>query len=327
MEKSPNDLWEAAQLALSAPSIFNTQPWRWVVHPTRLELRADRTRQLQVVDPDGRLLAVSCGVALHHALISLSGTTTALTLLPDDTDADLLATLALTGEAQPTPAPSPLREAIRHRHTDRRAFTGHPVAREVVANLVTACELQGAHLRVLSWHQIPILALAAVRAGALQLSEPAYRMELADWTHRPPWSGDGLPPQTVVAAVPRRVPVRDFAPFGGAELPAGVDNDSAALYGIVYTAEDTPRDWLVAGMGLSAVLLTATAAGLGTAPISDVTEEPDTRGLMRDLIPAGQPQVAVRIGHPPPDPPPSTPRRPANEVITGVSGDSREGGW
>lgn len=318
-------LWRAARLAMSAPSIFNTQPWRWVVHPMGLELRADRTRQLQVVDPQGRLLTLSCGVALHHALTSLS-TGTALALLPDANDPDLLATLTLTGEAPTNGPSSPLRDAIGRRRTDRRAFSREPVAQDLIAGLVTACEQQGAHLYVLSWHEVPILALAAVRAGALQLSDSGYRMELADWTHRPPWSGDGLPPQTTVSASPRRVPVRDFAPFGGAELPAAADSDSGAVYGIVYTAADTPRDWLLAGMGLSAVLLTATAAGLGTAPISDVTEEPGTRDQMRDLIPAGDPQVAVRIGHPQPDPPPSTPRRLENEVITSFSGQSREGG-
>lgn len=327
MSKTSYHLSQAAQLALSAPSIFNTQPWRWVVRAASLELRADRTRQLHVVDPEGRLLTVSCGVALHHALISLPGTGTTVALLPQADDADLLATLTLTGEAPDAPAPSPLRDAIRRRHTDRRAFTRRPIAQDTVASLVAACEQQGARLQVLSWQQVPILALAAVRAGALQLSDAGYRTELADWTHRPPWSGDGLPPQTAVAAAPRPVPIRDFAPFGGAELPVGAESDSGAVYAIIHTAADTPRDWLIAGMGLSAVLLTATVAGLGTAPISDVTEEPETRDRMRDLILAGQPQVAVRIGHPPPDPPPSTPRRPANEVITEASDTrSRAGG-
>ena len=73
---------------------------------------------------------------------------------------------------------------------------------------------------------------------------------------------------------------------------------------------------MAAGMGLSAVLLTATAAGLGTAPISDVTEVPTTREQMRGMLPAdGYPQVAVRVGHPAPGEPPSTPRRVASEVI------------
>ena len=34
-----NTLRAAAELALAAPSIFNTQPWSWEVRPDRLLLR------------------------------------------------------------------------------------------------------------------------------------------------------------------------------------------------------------------------------------------------------------------------------------------------
>jgi len=53
-------LGTAAETALLAPSIFNTQPWRWTIRSGRLELWGDRTRQLDTVDPDGRLLTLSC---------------------------------------------------------------------------------------------------------------------------------------------------------------------------------------------------------------------------------------------------------------------------
>jgi len=308
-------LRDAAELALRAPSIFNTQPWQWIVRSNRLELRADRDRQLPVVDPDGRLLIISCGVALHHALISLTGTGIELACLPDADDPDLLATLCLTGEDLPGRADPGLRKAIKLRRTDRRTYARTPVAPQTISSLVAACERQGAHLHIVAWHQVATMALAAVRAGAWQLSNQDYVAELVQWTHRPPWSGDGVPTKTTVPASPRRVPVRDFTPFGGETMPAGIDSDLGAVYGIVHTATDTPRAWLAAGMGLSAVLLTATAAGLGTAPISDVTEVGAVREQLRGMLPGGHPQVAVRVGHPALGEPPATPRRSANEVI------------
>ena len=64
-------LHEAARQALAAPSIFNSQPWRWVVLPGALQLWADRSRQLVTADPQGRLLTLSCGVAAHHALVAI----------------------------------------------------------------------------------------------------------------------------------------------------------------------------------------------------------------------------------------------------------------
>src|SRR4051794_28766790 len=52
--------------ACRAPSVHNTQPWRWLIDGTRVELRVDRERQLMVSDPAGRNLLISCGAALHH---------------------------------------------------------------------------------------------------------------------------------------------------------------------------------------------------------------------------------------------------------------------
>ncbi|HEX8385847.1 MAG TPA: nitroreductase family protein, partial [Rubricoccaceae bacterium] len=52
--------------AVLAPSARNTQPWRFHVAGNTLELWADRTRGLPVVDPAGRELTISCGAALYH---------------------------------------------------------------------------------------------------------------------------------------------------------------------------------------------------------------------------------------------------------------------
>lgn len=316
MNQTQQALYAAAEAALNAPSIFNSQPWLWTVRDDRLELRADRSRQIASIDPHGRLIMISCGVAVHHAMVAISTHGVQLKLLPDGRDADLVAVLLLREAAPPDRRLDALRAAIKERHTDRRPFQKEPINGTILDRIAAACHAQGAHLYFVPWSQIPALALAAVGAGALQLSDPGYRRELADWTHRPPWSGDGVPVQTSVETTPRRVPARDFAPSGGNVMPAGLDNDFGATYGILHTDADTITDWLAAGMGLSAVLLTATAAALGTATISDVTEAPLVREYLRQLLPSGQPQVAVRIGHPQPGGPPSTPRRPANEVIT-----------
>src|SRR4051794_15966274 len=66
-------LTRAAMAAGAAPSVFNTQPWRWRIVADTVELRADRGRQLATLDPDGRMLTVSCGAALHHLRTVLDG--------------------------------------------------------------------------------------------------------------------------------------------------------------------------------------------------------------------------------------------------------------
>ena len=133
-------LTAAAEAALRAPSIFNTQPWHWHVTADALELSADPARHLPVVDPDHRLSTVSCGIALHHARTALAaeGRIDDVTRLPDAARPDLLARITITGTHQPAP------EDVRHyettliRHTDRRLFTDQPVPAEALDRLRTA---------------------------------------------------------------------------------------------------------------------------------------------------------------------------------------------
>src|SRR5687767_13131686 len=83
----------AAAQAVLAPSVHNTQPWRLVLHPTLLEIRADRSRQLTTVDPLGRELVQSVGAALFNARVALAaaGCAAEVDRLPRPEDPDLLA--------------------------------------------------------------------------------------------------------------------------------------------------------------------------------------------------------------------------------------------
>src|SRR4029450_5130650 len=65
-------LTEAATAAGSAPSIHNTQPWRWRLTADQMDLYVERSRVLEVTDPDTRLATLSCGAALHHARVGLA---------------------------------------------------------------------------------------------------------------------------------------------------------------------------------------------------------------------------------------------------------------
>jgi hypothetical protein len=247
--------------------------------------------------------------------LTATGHQTEVRRLPDPGDCDLLAEFHVAGPHKPTDGQVRLKEAIRLRRTDRRAFAnGVPV--EAVPALIDAAEDQQAHLRLIHSGEVSTLALAAAKAEALQLADGDYRRELIRWTHRPPWSNDGVPVSSAVERSPRAVPVRDFAPFGQPAMPAGPYNDVGAQYAVFFTDQDAPLDWIQAGEALSAVLLTATSIGLGTAPISDVTELAVTRERLRRLLAdIGVPQLVVRMGQAPPGTPPSVPRRLPDDVI------------
>lgn len=44
----------ALTLATQAPSVYNTQPWKWRADATSLDLYADTAMRLQSTDPEGR---------------------------------------------------------------------------------------------------------------------------------------------------------------------------------------------------------------------------------------------------------------------------------
>jgi len=124
--------------------VHNTQPWRLAVGPGSLELRSDPDRRLQVLDPHGRQLLLSCGCALFNARVALAeaGYAPDVRRFPDPTDPSLLAVLnvdasdALTAGSDRDIAR--LATAIDIRQTNRRHFDDYPVPSEVVDDVVRA---------------------------------------------------------------------------------------------------------------------------------------------------------------------------------------------
>ena len=313
-------LLETAALAsLRAPSVFNTQPWRWRIAGDTLELSADRDRGLPATDAEGRLLLVSCGTALHHARTALAaaGHRTEVTRLPDPDRPDRLALIRVAGSAPAGPEVAAMAEAIPRRRTDRRAYGDRPVPDELLTELRHRVEAEGASLHVVRPDQVPALAVAADRAAAAEQDDPAYAAELHAWSNRPAGSGDGVPAETAVEPSLRRVPVRDFAPGGTAGLTAGAGHDRGAAYVLIFGRTDRPIDLLRGGEGLSALLLTATAHGLASEPLSESAEVAWSRTMLRGLLAGiGEPYLAVRLGYlDSPEPPPAAPRRDPAEVI------------
>ena len=81
-----------------APSLHNTQPWRFTVGRDAIELHADSGRRLRV-DPDGREIVISCGAALFGLRLAVRslGRQPVVELLPEPGAA------ARPGAARPAP--------------------------------------------------------------------------------------------------------------------------------------------------------------------------------------------------------------------------------
>jgi hypothetical protein len=313
-------LVDAAGLALHAPSLLNTQPWRWRVRGAEMDLLADRSRQVRSIDPDGRMLTISCGAALHHARAALAadGYEARVDRFPEPTAADLLATLHLVDADRSHHRDSRTMELIRLRHTDRRPFAANaPVPDESLHAMAQAAQAEDARLYRVSSHQLPSLDVAAARAAEAEAAMADYQADLYEWTHRPRTSGDGVPVETLTAMTPRHVSLRDAAPNLETLLDPGFGDDRFAEFLILATTEDTAQAWLRAGEATSAAWLVATGAGLVASALGDTIQVPTARAVLRQLLhPPGEPQLVLRVAVDMQPPlPRMSPRRSATDVI------------
>jgi hypothetical protein len=317
--EATNAFYGAVDRARRAPSILNTQPWRWRIGSSRMRLYADRARQIRSIDPDGRMLIVSCGATLHHARVALSalGFDVLVERFEEPTEPDLLATVQVVGRHEPAPKDIQNLRDIRARHSDRRPFVANvPVPAQTMDRLTRAAAAEDAWLYRLGPTQTPVLAVAEEGAAAAEEQMPEYQADLEIWTNRSRRDGDGVRPEAVTAQMPRRVAVRNFAPGGETLLEPGFGDDQFTEFLVVVTQADGPVQWLRAGEATSATWLTATGAGLVASAMSDVIEIPVARALVQRMLdPPGFAQLVLRVAvDMQPTPAPNTPRRAVDEV-------------
>lgn len=315
-------LWAALRSAVRAPSIHNSQPWRWCIRPHGVDLYTDATRRLTHTDPDGRDQVISCGAALHHLLVALaaSGQGAQVRRVPDPTRPDHLATVEPAAHVDLDLDPG-LAAVIDRRCTDRRAFRPWPVPPEVTGELAEIADRQGVGLTMISDPRARRRLFRAIEtAAATQDADPAYGAELAAWSGRPDGAEDGVPADRAPAAepAPGQMPMRAFA-GGPATGRSSGEPESAALL-LLATPTDTRLQWLRVGEVASAILLTAARHGLAASALTQPLEVGQTRDVVADCVlgtRTAHPHMLFRIGWPQagaPAPRP-TPRRPVAEIV------------
>ncbi|MDY6995802.1 MAG: nitroreductase family protein [Actinomycetota bacterium] len=312
-------LRSALALAGRAPSVHNSQPWQWRLSGNSLHLFANPDLLLPHTDPDARDLMLSCGATLNHCVVALAalGWQTRVHRLPNSGDENHLAVL----EPYPYPAADldiSLAAAIPRRRTDRRHYSSWPVPRGDIALMGARAARAGVLLRRVE--DLEGLRLLVTDAAFRHRSDREYLAELATWSGRYA-STAGVPARSVPGPDGTGpIPLRAFA--GGVlahnQNAAAADDKAAVL--ALGTVEDDRLSRLRAGEATSIVLLTATALGLASCPITEPLEIAETRkSVSADVFgDDGYPQMLLRVGWAPvnADPLPSTPRRDLSEFVS-----------
>ncbi|MHC3469533.1 Acg family FMN-binding oxidoreductase [Streptomyces sp. 7R007] len=308
-------------VAVTAPSIHNTQPWLFARHAGELDLYADPTRRLPLTDPDGREQIISCGAALFNVRLAVRhlGFLPVVRPFPDAGNPAHLAHVGWGPYARPDTGTTLMYRSLWQRRTYRGVFQRFPLPRRLVDELREHARAEGAELRTM---ESPLarhhLAELVRTAEAIDRADPGRVAELLHWTRLARGEGpDGVPPDACTCHPDGTgLAGRDFLRV----MPASpavplIWPPGTGLVLLLTTRHDTREDWLRTGQALQRVLLHATARWTAAAFHTQPLEIPSLRAQLRSTLTRGEfPQMILRLGHTTRGRP--IPRRPVDAVLT-----------
>lgn len=286
--------------AARAPSVHNTQPWRFRLGDDSIDLYCDPSRQLRM-DPSGREMLISCGAALFGLRLAIRslGLMPVVELLPSADQPTHLARILAGAKVPATKNEEAMLMAMTRRHTHRGAFEHSPLPEGLPPGLRGDAAAEGAELMVLD-RDVDHLRLADIVdiAGRELDLDPRARADLERWTRdADDPARDGIPARATGAAGipgPWQLRQRDF---GGGHATPGTEEAAPAVSAILLTRGDGGGDWLRAGQALHRLLLHAASQWVFASLYSQALESEPVRRLIRQRLELpGHPQMVLQLG-------------------------------
>jgi Nitroreductase family len=300
----------------AAPSMHNTQPWRFELNGRVIDVYLDGSRSLPVEDPSGRAMRIAAGAAAFNLRVAAAhlGLDSWFGLVPDPDEPDLVARVVVAQSPASIPALGLLYGQIARRHTDRAPARPVDIPAADRVELQRAAFTEGAELTWLPTESLDRLLWLVVDAdlrGVVDAPRTAERRHWIGGTR----TVDGIPHD---ALGPRSTvypsPVRDLSatPQDRRRPVARFEHDP--VLAVLSTEGDGARDQLTAGMALQRVLLTATRRGLSASFLNQPLEYDDLRAHVQEITgKPGRAHMLMRFLPSVPHEP--TPRRPVADFL------------
>jgi nitroreductase len=289
-----------ARYAVLAPSLHNTQPWRFSQRDQALVVRADRTRTLPHSGAEVGEPYVSIGACLEALTLAALGYGYLVSVDVGDRE-DEFANVSLGERVAPDAS---LLEAIVTRSSNRSFFETESLPDDVLA-LATRHQSSGASVRVVT-DAVGIAFLAEqTRRGTLAvMGPPGFRHELSDWVRsNVTRKFDGMPGFTQGIPMPPSLVARHLIKNvniskGQAKKDAARLVHSAAV-ALVLRHEDTHESAMSAGGLYARVCIQANQQGVATSGVAAATVDPSARQSVMDQFGLDHRPVAlIRLGRP-----------------------------
>ena len=298
------------QYAILAPSSHNSQPWEFAIEAETIEVFVDRSRWLEVADPDKRELYFSVGCALENLVIAANHFGFDPTVEYADADEDPLVARVILESGEGIEDSQPLFSAITDRGTNHNVFDDRSIDEAVRERLVGTASAADIDVVLIDDERKAEIARLQTETDEQQFDDPAYRKELGYWIGTGALGSNWLKARIGQLAV-------TYLDLGASE---GEKNstliESAPIVGLIATASNDQESRIEAGRAFERLALQATVEGIAIHPMNQILQVPERKAELVDVLDAGDmsPQLLFRVGYAAEDPV-QTPRRPVREVL------------
>ena len=303
--------------AVLAPSLWNSQPWRFEVEGSTIRLVADGQRSLPITDPAQRGLMISLGAALENLLVAARayGLRPNVTYAPHDGPGGLVAEVTWSnGDLR---RDRPMFGAIVERRTNRRMYDERGILAPNRAQLIA----QVPEGFLLHWiddrdriESVADLAHQAIHERVLDRRAEAEQYSWMRFDDDARRRGDGVSVDELELGGPARWmagryfnPESWFLRFGAqsAAKQARSAVRSAGALALLVAVRGGEAQWLTGGQAYERFALKATTLGIAHQPINALIESDRYRAeVLRQFAAGGEePLMLLRLGHsksPPP---------------------------
>jgi hypothetical protein len=268
-----------ADVAQQAPSVYNTSPWWFSATDTDVCVHADAERKLNLADPVGRELTISCGAAVFTARVAMRnlGLMPEARVLPEPDSPNLIARIGWAGERKPpNDYERKLFASIATSRTHRGGYPSDRLPAGVMAELLQQAGREQVGLQVMADDEHRTATLTVVDAA-----RSAFVLDDARINEASAWAAPGGRGQG----------------WGPLPMELSATPQSPGIVAILTTATDQRTDWIATGQALQRLRLVAGLSGVEVAIDAEPLEFAQLRDFVSaELVRPARAQLVLRFG-------------------------------
>lgn len=287
--------------AVLAPSSHNSQPWKFDISQSTIQVLPEFERALPASDTNHRQIFISLGCALENVLVAADYYNLDATTAYDDSRLIVTFQKRISNKPQEK---SHLIFSIPTRHTNRFPYANRMPEQLFLDRIRSMASLDLRVYLVSDTHIKSEIADVILNASVAAMSEKGFRQELSRYVKSNiTRSSLGMPGFTIGLPTPPSI----LAPFMVKHLNMAKLNrkkDEALLkkhtpvFAIVFTKNDDEENWLRAGQAYERIALEAEKRGINTAPLAAAIQIGEFyKDLQKILATPYRPQVFFRMGY------------------------------